>query len=652
MITFTQEQKEAINTVEGNVLTIASAGSGKTSAFVTRVANMIHTHEIDPSNILAFTFTKKATEEIQKRLTKMIGKTRSSEITIGTFHAVALRMLKESGKLNKIKICPEWWMISIFNDMCKPFDAHKNHRGLGVPLKAGELSQFISYQKANLRTPDDKFVMTEVVGFAEEIDHDLLRTAYRKYEDLKKDSLQIDFADILYMFYKELRDDAKFRKAMQDRFQYVLVDEFQDTSLIVVEIIKMINTKNVFVVGDFRQGIYSFINADISNILEFENQFDDVKLIELNKNFRSTQNIVKFSNKIIANSDIKRYEHFQPSVSVADEGSKVMITLFQDEAMQARSIAIKVKEMIEDGCNPSEIAVLVRANSHTVLFEEAFADRRIPFDVSKSISFFDRKEIVDLLSYTRLVADSTDNASFRRVINSPNRYLSKQFVEDLEKFAVSRDLNLLTAIKVKDLSQSWKFKRGVDNFLKVMSDISVNSSSTNAGRFLRNVVRITRYKEFVNETTGNANSIQEKQDAIERLCEIASKFPSIKAFLAHVQSITERKNDSKGKDAVNIMTVHASKGLEFDHVFVPNVNEDMFPHTMNPSVEEERRLFYVACSRPRLNLFVSWFFYDKDYEKVEEGEFITELLGKETTLEMKKRLFRGEATVEHYYEND
>ncbi|MEH7209912.1 ATP-dependent helicase [Priestia megaterium] len=647
---FTPEQQEAINSVNGNVIAIASAGSGKTSAFTHRIGNMINNHGISPYNILAFTFTKEASKEIQKRLAKIVGKENAGKVAIGTFHGIAFKLMKAlDGDFGKYQITPDWWRLSTLNDLCKP-RTDKNHRGLNLGIKAGELAQFISYQKANLRTPQDTFVINEQVEAVEGIEEPMLREAYITYELLKAESRQIDFDDMLVKFYEKLRDNKEFRAKIQNQFRWVMVDEYQDTSFIVTQIIKLINTENVFVVGDFRQGIYQFINANIDNILGFQDDFKDVKLIELNKNFRSTQNIVNLSNDIIGHSPIEKYKQYKPSESVAEVGEKVQFSLYQDEIKQAYRIVDQIEDEYANGTPYSEIAILVRANAQTAIFEEVLSDRDIPFDVSKSTSFFDRKEVLDLISYARLVVDSEDDASFRRVINSPNRYLSKKFVEDLEKFAGSHDMNLLQAIRVTPQAGEWKFKRGIDSFTKVIEDLHYQVSSTvNAGRFIRNVVKLTRYIDFVNESTISASSIPEKLDAIEKLCEIASKFPNIKAFLAHISTLSEKKKKSKGKDAVNIMTVHASKGLEWDVTFVPNVNEELFPHRMNPDEEEERRLFYVACSRARKKQFVSWWFYDSDMAKTEEGFFIKELLGKDKVLEMKKKLFRGASEVHEYY---
>lgn len=645
---FTPEQKEAVLNTEGNIVCIASAGSGKTSAYTNRIAYMIHEKDISPLEILAITFTKKASEEIQKRLVKMIGKERAKKVPVGTFHSIAYRLLKAlDPDFEKIDIAPDWWRLTTMNDLCKP-RTDKNHRGLNLGIKAGELAQFISYQKANMITPDDTFIINEQVAFADCVSDQMLREAYSTYEQLKVDSRQIDFDDMLVRFYEKLRDNDKFRERIQGQFNYIMVDEFQDTSAIVVSIIKLINKKNVFVVGDWRQSIYAFINADVNNILDFHENFDDVKTIELNKNFRSTQNIVNLSNDIIGYSPVEKYKQYKPSESVGEVGDKIRISLYQDERKQASRIADKIEETQNSGTPLSEIAILVRANADTAIFEEILAERDIPFDVSKSMSFFDRKEILDLISYARLVVKADDDASFRRVINSPNRYLSKKFVEDLEKFAGSNDLSLMQAIRITPQSGDWKFKRGIDNFTKLIQDLHYQQN-VNAGRFLRNVVKSTRYIEYINESTISASAIPEKLDAIERLCEMASKFPSVVAFLAHVGKIDDKKKKSKGKDAVNIVTAHSSKGLEWDVTFVVNVNEDCFPHQMNPDKEEERRLFYVACSRARKQLYISFWFYDSSMEKINEGLFIKELLGKEKVLDMKKALFRGESEVHEFY---
>jgi DNA helicase II / ATP-dependent DNA helicase PcrA len=647
----TQEQLDAVKTVEGNVSCIASAGSGKTSAFTTRIAYMVQEKNINPYNILAITFTKKASEEMKKRLAKMIGKDNTNKIAMGTTHSIFYRLLKAlDPSFAKQKIMPDWWKFGLYNDMCKEHDSKKNPNGLNLGCKAGELASFISYQKANMIKPTDDVLIDENTSYVDMVTRSALQEAYVKYEEQKAISKQIDFDDMLLMMHEKLVTDEAFRTRLQQQYSYVMIDEFQDTSLIVLEIIKMINDRNVFVVGDFRQSIYKFINANVENILNFKDDFSNTKLIELNKNFRSTQNIVRLSNEIIDHSPIAKYKDYKPSESVAEEGDKVQFTLYNDEYGQINSIANKVLDLQEQGSPLSEIAILVRTNAMTAPIEDIFSELDIPYDVSKAMSFFDRKEILDILSYARLAVDENDDASFRRIYNTPNRYLSKAFVQELETFASDRDIPLVRAIRITPHMNEWKYKRNIDPLIAIIADLKYQvESGVNAGRFLRNVVKNTRYLHYINETTTSASQITEKLESVEKLCEMASKFPTIKAFLAHVGTIKDKQAKSKGKDAVQVVTMHSSKGLEWDNVFVINCNEELMPHNMNNDEEEERRLFYVACSRPRKKLFVSWYFYDSDFEIQKEGLFIQELLGKKVTDDMKKELFRGATEANHFY---
>ncbi|PEF30408.1 hypothetical protein CON39_12115 [Bacillus thuringiensis] len=647
----TTEQKEAVMTVEGNVSCIASAGSGKTSSFVTRIAYMIRGRNIDPSNILAVTFTKKASEEMKKRLSKMIGKDKAERVPMGTFHSICYRLLKSLDKeFDKMKIAPDWWRFGLINDICKEGN-DKNPNGLNLGIKAGELASFISYQKSNGIEVNQPVLINDDVDYVDGVSRDLLQEAYETYERVKEQSRQIDFDDMILYMYKKLKTSESFRQKLSEQYKYIMVDEYQDTAVIIKEIIKMINETNVFVVGDFRQSIYKFINAKVENILNFKDEFKDVKLIELNKNFRSTQTIVEFSNKIIANSPIEKYNEYKPSEAVAEVGEPVHFTAYQDEDIQIDRIADEVERLHEQGTPLKEIAILVRANSQTAIIEDIFAERDIPYEVSKSMSFFDRKEVLDILSYARVAVDENDDASFRRIYNTPNRYLSKKSLEELDGYASDREITLTSAVRFTPQNSDWKFKRNMDSLMGIISDIRHQvASNVNAGRVLRNIMNATRYRNHINETTTTASQIDEKLDAVERLCEMGAKFPNIKAFLAHIMKIKEKQKKAKGTDAVQVVTMHSSKGLEWDVVFVPNCNEDLMPHHMNNDIEEERRLFYVACSRPRKKLYVSYYIYDGEMEIQNEGLFITELLGEDKTTDMKKQLFRGNREVHTHYQ--
>lgn len=649
----TDEQKEAVMTVDGNVSCIASAGSGKTSSFVTRIAYMIEGRNIDPLNILAITYTKKASEEMKKRLAKMIGKERAEKIPMGTFHSICYRLLKNLDRdFDKMKIAPDWWRFGLINDLCKEGN-DKNPNGLNLGIKAGELASFISYQKSNGIESHQPVLINDDVDYVDGVSRSLLQEAYETYERVKEQSRQIDFDDMILYMHKKLKTSDSFRQKLSEQYKYIMVDEFQDTAVIMNEIIKMINDTNVFVVGDFRQSIYKFINAKVENILNFKDDFKNVQLIELNKNFRSTQNIVALSNQIIANSPIEKYNEYKPSESVAEVGDRVKFTAYQNEDNQIEGIADEIERLHEQGVPLKEIAILVRTNAQTAIIEDVLAERDIPYEVSKSMSFFDRKEVLDILSYARVAVDETDDASFRRIYNTPNRYLSKKSLEQLDSYASEKEIALTSAVRFTPQNSDWKFKRNMDTLMGIISELRHQvASNVNAGRVLRNIVNATRYRNHINETTTTASQIDEKLDSVERLCEMGAKFPNIKAFLAHIMTIKEKQKKAKGTDAVQVVTMHSSKGLEWDVVFVPNCNEDLMPHHMNNDVEEERRLFYVACSRPRKKLYISYYVYDGEMEIIKEGLFITELLGEDKTVSMKKELFRGSRETHAYYPID
>lgn len=637
----TKEQKEAVTSVTGNVVTIASAGSGKTSAFVTRIAYMIKASKISPANILAVTFTKKASEEMKKRLDKTIGKEKADKVEMGTFHSICYKLLREmDSDFAKLKIAPDWWRFGLLNDICKA-GSDKNPNGLNLGIRAGELSSFISYQKSNGIQSSENVLMDDNVSYVDYLTRDSLQQAYITYEKVKEGSRQIDFDDMLLYMYKKLKTDDGLRKKIKDRYKFIMIDEFQDTSKIVIDIVKMINEENVFVVGDFRQSIYKFINANVENILNFKNTFNNVKVIELNKNFRSTQSIVKLSNDIINHSPIKKYKEYKPSESVSEIGEKVKFTLYEREGVQIDRIADEIVSLKENGSSLKEIAVLVRTNVQTATIEEVLTELDIPFEISKSTSFFDRKEIVDILSYARLASETSDDASFRRVYNVPNRFLSKQSLEKLDKFSSEKDIPLFNGAKTTPQNSDWKFKRGMDSLINIVEEIKFQvSTNVNAGRVLKNIVKLTGYKDFINNAFTNESQVDERIEAVDKICEMASKFPTINAFLAHILKIKEKQNKSKGGDAVQIITMHSAKGLEWDNVFVIDCDSELMPHQMNDDVEEERRLFYVACSRPRKRLYISWLLYVGS-ERLKEGQFIRELLGEDRINEMKKEIFRG-----------
>ena len=644
-----ESQAEATTLTQGNVCVIASAGSGKTSCFSSRIAVMVRRDKIAPENILAVTFTKKATEEISNRVSKLIGKDATKRLNIGTFHKVAYGILRKfdpafANPNTAPKLAPSWWGFRTVCDIVKKPDRN-NDIGLGLPLRPSELATFISYQKANLITKDDRVLINEDTPYANEEFRDVLQTAYRVYESQKAQSKMIDFDDMIFNLYLLLKHDEEARAEIQKQYKYVMIDEFQDTSTSVIEIVKMINDHDVFVVGDFRQSIYKFINARVENIIEFKNMFNDVRLIELDVNYRSTQNIVGFSNEVVSRSSVESYSQFKPSRSIAEQGEPVEFRMHQTDSEQYRSIAFDIKERMANGDKLSEIAVLLRTNAQMATPEEIFAEMDIPYDVSKSHSFFDRKEVLDIISYARLAWDTTDDVSFERIYNSPNRYISKKLLSMIKDRADEGES--LYSVAKKHFSDNRGINSLVDTIETAKKQIQAGVSS---GKVVRNLVRMTRYEKYIEDTSSSPMVSREKIEAVDKICAMSAKTPTVRAFLVSIEKIKEKQKESKGKDAVQLVTMHSAKGLEWDVVFVPDMIKDIMPHEMNQDIEEERRLFYVAGSRPRKVLKLSSYLYAMEKDKGNDdgilgvSPFINDMFGEDAVKKMRKGLFRGEAS--------
>lgn len=620
----TQEQRDSVLNIDGNVLVIASAGSGKTSSFTTRIAYMI-SKGVKPENIMAVTFTKKATEEMKKRLNRLIKKKQVEDLSIGTFHGIALKILLKH-KLTNGKIIQSWEKFSILSDICNVYDAERNHNGLNLSIPPVELASFISYQKSNMITVDNPFLEDQLILNTETIrtvSRTDLAKAYRKYEYLKNSKRVIDYDDILLILHDRLKSDEKLRSELSKQFKYVMIDEGQDTSTINMNIVKMINNKNVYIVGDFRQSIYSFMNANVENMLNFMNEFDDVQLIEMNKNFRSTQKIVDFSNRIIANSPIEKYKQFKPSESVNEVGDSVVYRMYSNNERQYDEIVREIENIhLTDGTPYSEFAVLVRTNAETSFLEGLFTDFDIPFEISKQSSFFERKEIIDLLSYARIAVDLDDDASLRRIINVPSRYIKKITIENLDNTAKSSKQTLINTIR-NSTNLSTRERDKLGHLVDLILNMREHIEDYNAGRFIRDIMFKTKYLAHIEKTASSVTSLSEKKNAIENLCKMASKFNSVKAFTTYVSIIKDKQSKSKGKDTVKISTIHSSKGLEWDNVYVVSADEKNLPHEMSEDIEEERRLFYVACSRPRKHLVITSAILN-DGDILQPTKFITE----------------------------
>lgn len=637
---------KAISFMDGNALINAGSGAGKTHVLTARVANLVANHKIEPKRVLALTFTKEAANNMKERLKPTIG-SKADEIGVYTFHSFAYGIMRSSfpSMYNGKTIIQGWWKTRKMFDIVGK-RSRNNPTGLDMGIRAGELEAFISYQKSNMiREGMSVIIDLDVMPYLENESKRDLQLAFDTYCESVRFARLIEFDDMLVEFYYKLTENEDFLTRIKESYDYIMVDEFQDTNTISLEIIKLISDNNLFVVGDFRQGIYGFINANIDNILNFSDDVKNVETIELQENFRSTENIVDFANDIIKVSPVEKYKKFGSQISSSGkEGSPVVFEFHNKDIDETVDIGNSIKNLVEnEGYKYNEFAILCRTNNQLGIYESEFTDMEIPVDVSNSRSFFDRKEISDLLAYSAHALDASDDMSMRKIMNSPNRFISNAIIGEIDKYAYDNNLDFEVACERFD---SHKYKGRilgvVDSFQSMRKHLDENAS-----RFLKEVYKITRYGAHINKTAKTTSEVDIKNDAINRLFEMAKRFSSIRTFLAHVSIVVQ--NGKKDNDGVKLMTVHGSKGLEFDYVFVPSAIDSNYPHDMNSDYEEERRLFYVACTRAKDKMVISAPMYIGDGGETNKlSPFILDMAGAELEDAFKQVMY-GADKFEYQY---
>lgn len=638
----TKAQEEAIYSDSSNILVNASAGSGKTAVFAARITNLVNKKDVDPERILALTFSKDAAENMRKRVSKFIGEEEAEKIHMSTFHSFAYGLLysRFAPYYKEQQMMKDWWKTNqLYAIAGKP--TAQNPDGLALPITAPELGMFISYQKSNMILKKMPVLIDEGVAFAREEDREVLQKAYKMFMEHSKNARLIEYDDLLLHLYYRFVQSDEFRNEIKNKYDYIMVDEFQDTSHINLEMLKMISEDNLFVVGDFRQGIYGFINADIKNILNFSQEFNDVHVIELRENFRSTETIVNLSNKIIEHRDIPEYKQFQSAKSaIGERGNMPTVTIYNSEHQEAMSIVDKIEAMVDDDeAYYQDFAILLRTNAQMGIFESEFAKRGMPVDVSTSRSFFNRREIDTLLCYLKGMFDKSDNLSISRILNTPSRYISNKDIHNLDEFAYANGLTLFeTLIQYTDGKVTGKLNSLVNLLRKYSDEITPE-------KMLRTIIASTGFFNYLEKTSKKATDYEMKVQSVESLINLSKNFSTIQKFLTHV-SIIESNSKKKFKDSVKIMTVHASKGLEFEHVFIPSLSDQSFPHKMcGGNIEEEARLVYVAISRAKRELDISYSIESSDPEEAyaKPSRFI--LPAYPELKKAQKRLFMGEKLV-------
>lgn len=610
-----KEQREAVQTVQGPLLVLAGAGSGKTKLLTSRIAYLIQ-NGVRPRNILAVTFTNKAAKEMKERLGNILGENVVKYMWVGTFHGICGRILREnienysfqSGKkLDK--------NFSIYDETDSNAVIKQAIKKLNLDDKVYQpklVKSVISNAKNKMQ---DAYTFAT---FARDFKSQKIASIYEEYENTLNNNNAIDFDDMLMLTVKLLEQCKDVRQLYYDRFQHILVDEFQDTNMAQYKLINMLYTnlepdipdeRSLCVVGDVDQSIYSWRGADYTIILNFQKDFKKTKLIKLEQNYRSTANILNVANAIIENNT-ERVD----KVLYSNKGEGELIDYFeaQDEADEANFIASKIKQ--DSGGDYNRYAILYRTNSQSRALEEACMAAGIPYRIYGGLKFYDRKEIKDIIAYLKLIYNPDDSQSFRRIVNVPKRAIGDTTIKALSDFADSKDVSLFEAIKeIEESELSPRVQSKLKDFAELIIKFKNAVGSYSLQEFVTLVIEKTGYlAELQSQNTPESEADIEN---LQELVNVAGEFVpeesdnALGEFLQQVALVSDLDGMDDISNNVTLMTLHSAKGLEFPVVFLAGCDEGVFPHqrTFNiPSeMEEERRLMYVGVTRAEEKLYLT-----------------------------------------------
>lgn len=612
-----KEQREAVQTIQGPLLVLAGAGSGKTKLLTSRIAYLIKECNVRPRNILAVTFTNKAAKEMKERLGNILGQEVVKYMWVGTFHGICGRILREnienysfqSGKkLDK--------NFSIYDDADSNAVIKQAIKKLNLDDKiyAPKLVKTVISNAKNKMQDAYTFAT-----FARDFKSQKIAAIYEEYENSLNNNNAIDFDDMLMLTVKLLEQCKEVRKQYYDRFQHILVDEFQDTNMAQYKLVNMLYTnleaeipdeRSLCVVGDVDQSIYSWRGADYTIILNFQRDFKKTKLIKLEQNYRSTANILNAANAIIENNT-ERVE----KVLYSNKGEGELIDYFeaQDESDEANFIASRIKQ--DSGGDYNRYAILYRTNSQSRALEEACIAAGIPYRIYGGLKFYDRKEIKDIIAYLKLIYNTDDSQSFRRIVNVPKRAIGDTTVKNLSDFADKEDISLFEACQRLDDDSdiSPRTKNKLKDFSELILKFKDAQKNYNLQEFVTLVIEKTGYlAELQSQNTPESEADIEN---LQELVNVAGEFVpeendnALGEFLQQVALVSDIDGMDDIANNVTLMTLHSAKGLEFPVVFLAGCDEGVFPHqrTFNiPSeMEEERRLMYVGVTRAEEKLYLT-----------------------------------------------
>lgn len=588
--TLNDEQKKAVMHLNGPCLVLAGAGSGKTRVLTTRIAYLID-NGIPSYNILAITFTNKAAKEMKERVETLVP---GNYAFLGTFHSLGVRILRENSKEcgleSNFTILDSDDVLSLIKRIMKNKEIDPKEL---APSYVRNRISFIKNENLSSREIDNLF---------NTISEKRVLDIYQTYQELIHKNNSVDFDDLLVLPVELFKKYPEILDKYQEKFKYILVDEYQDTNEVQYQFNKLLASKyrNLFVVGDANQSIYGFRNANFRNILNFEKDYKDAYVVTLESNYRSTNNILECANCVIRNNKERKELNLKGTIG---DGVKTQYITCENGKMEALTIIDEIKKLYNQGYDYKDIGILYRTNGQSRLLEEVFLKENIPYNVVGAYYFYQRKEIKDLLSYLKLINNQNDDIALRRVINEPKRGIGEKAIENLSNEATRLGSSMFDAIsKGKELV----FKELILDMIKAQDNLSLTE-------FIDYVIDKSGMKESLTSEKSLENDL--RLDNLEEFKSVTASFEertgsvNLSDFLEEISLVADISEHKEEKDAVTLMTIHSAKGLEFDCVFLCGMEEGIFPHQnsfgSDAEIEEERRLCYVGITRARKVLYLT-----------------------------------------------
>jgi DNA helicase-2/ATP-dependent DNA helicase PcrA len=600
-----EPQRQAVEHLEGPLLVVAGAGSGKTRAITHRIAHLIATGTAGADQILAVTFTNKAAGEMKERVVALLGP-EARRVWISTFHSFCARVLRDNAEELNYKRT-----FSIYDEAESLALIKRIYKDIGIPESQpsfGTAQSRISRAKEKLLTPDD--YLESAKDFLEEN----VARVYSEYQRRLAKNQAFDFDDLLMKVVELFEKRLEILGSYQDRFRYILVDEYQDTNHAQYRLVKLLaeKSRNLCVVGDDDQSIYAWRGADISNILDFEKDYPEAKIVKLEQNYRSTQVILDSAWRVVSRN-MGRME--KRLYTKKDGGDKVTLLLCGDERDEAEAIVEKIRlGMIYDKA-PSDFAVLYRTNAQSRVIEDILRYKGIPYTIVGGVRFYERAEVKDVLAYLRLLVNPSDNMAMLRIINSPKRGVGKTSVAKLDKFAAEKGIPILEALSLPldEVGIKGKAKAELERLAATVIKISLSIDKIKPQDVAARIITETGYlraleDEKTPEADVRADNVKEVVAGIAEYVE-ENEAPTLAGFLEEVALLTDIDTLDSSSSMVTLMTLHAAKGLEFDTVFLAGMEDGLFPLARSfdepADLEEERRLCYVGMTRAKNKLYLS-----------------------------------------------